>query len=103
MRIEDYIDAFDPPDNWDDTGVHCKYCKCDQLEWCEARGERNQKKWVLLNSDGSVHSCRSGPAEKDEFLDLTKLNSRSSVKPGRRPGKRVRRRIRAASPAARFL
>jgi hypothetical protein len=41
----------------DDEEIRCKYCNERYLRWDEARGERNQKVFVLVTEDGAVHNC----------------------------------------------
>lgn len=69
MAANDYLpQGFDEYDR-EDFGIVCKRCKADELAWEEARGERNEKRWVLIESDGSVHCCPDAPsaASADEF------------------------------------
>lgn len=45
----------------DEIETRCKYCCERGLFWEEARGEHNQKKWVLVDEDGNIHACKKGP------------------------------------------
>lgn len=70
MAAEDWVDFGVEFDDFDFDGtVTCKYCGAGYLFWEEARGERNEKRWVLVTSQGKIHSCpkRPGPAAIDEF------------------------------------
>lgn len=53
----------------DDRTITCKRCGADDLYWEEARGERNEKRWVLVGYNGTVHACPDAPsaASADEF------------------------------------
>jgi hypothetical protein len=69
MAADDWCPR-DAPWDEDDCGIVCKYCGQGELEWEEARGERNEKRWVLVDYKGDIHNCRAiGPASIDEFED----------------------------------
>ena len=62
-RLDDTEEEFP-----EDEEIRCKYCRERYLHWEEARGERNQKLFVLMNEDGSVHQCAAfAPASASEF------------------------------------
>jgi DNA-directed RNA polymerase subunit RPC12/RpoP len=55
----------------EDEEIRCKYCHERYLHWEEARGERNQKVFVLMNEDGSIHHCPAfAKASVNEFEDF---------------------------------
>jgi hypothetical protein len=58
-------------DYWEDgpRNITCKRCGADELYWEEARGERNEKRWVLMEHNGEIHVCPDAPsaASADEF------------------------------------
>lgn len=55
MAAEDYYDLFYEPFDYEDGGVTCKYCKCDQLEWRQINGN-----WKLFDPETEqLHECRS--------------------------------------------
>jgi hypothetical protein len=54
--------------------VCCKFCGYGPFEWQEARGEKNRKRWVLVDVAGNIHDCRS-VAGPDEFPLIRKRNS----------------------------
>lgn len=57
MAIEDWL-PFDSYDGDEDSELKvCNRCGADGLLWEEARGERNQKCWVLVTLSGAVHEC----------------------------------------------
>jgi hypothetical protein len=52
------VDGDEYEYDYEDVGIiTCKRCGADELEWEEARGERNQKCWVLVEANGTVHVC----------------------------------------------
>ncbi len=70
MAAEDYFDPYGGPEDDEESDIRCKYCHERYLYWEEARGERNQKKFVLMNEDGSIHNCPafgSATASAEEF------------------------------------
>lgn len=69
MAIEDYFPVGD--EDWDETEPSerdCNKCGAQELHWEEARGESNEKRWVLVERNGMIHCCpHLKPAEADEF------------------------------------
>jgi hypothetical protein len=52
----DVIVAVREPSFTDESNITCKYCGLDGLHWGEARGERNQKCWTLMDGE-EPHDC----------------------------------------------
>jgi hypothetical protein len=65
--IDRLFDDYDG--GYDEQDITCKRCGADELYWEEARGEHNEKRWVLMEYNGSVHVCPNAPsaADADEF------------------------------------
>jgi hypothetical protein len=75
-QIDDDLARYGWPEDDEDTEeseVRCKFCRTRDLHWEEARGERNQKKWVLMEENGTMHACppgegfSAGQATDEEF------------------------------------
>ena len=71
MAAEDYLPDALFGSYAEEGTITCKRCGADDLHWEEARGEHNEKRWVLLEFDDSVHCCPNAPgaASADEFDD----------------------------------
>lgn len=78
--LDDCFDHWgDAESEWQDDEpklVSCKYCQTENLVWEEARGEHNEKRWVLMTYFGEPHACRAFPQQlspdqvKDLFADV---------------------------------
>lgn len=48
---------FDEHEADGETEITCKRCGAQDLHWEEARGERNEKRWVLMEANDTIHCC----------------------------------------------
>lgn len=64
------FDNYDDMEEGEEGEVRCKNCHERYLHWEEARNKYNQKKFVLMNEDDSIHNCPAFTvAAADEFKD----------------------------------
>lgn len=92
MAAEDW--GFEDYDYEDGFRIVCRRCEAEGLAWEEARGERNEKRWVLIESDGSVHCCPQ-TADADEFPLITE-NQNANCESNRSDSNRAQGRVRAS-------
>ena len=71
---------FDSYDG-DEGTITCKRCGADELHWEEARGEHNEKRWVLMECTGQIHVCPNAPsaASADEFPTVEPQTNETNI------------------------